>query len=185
MKRKNKPVTKNMLRKYFGKDATIRGFWGDYRVTTPMGGKVVITPDKIKLVYGGDDVYRAVLLLIGECWGSAKAGPGSREFMLASVAHGEAWGVNIQPNFRDRWATFARWCAAIVVFWIGCMMGADDSAAGAWLALAAAVAVFWLMKLKARAEEQRKLETGGFHFPRQHGGADYADDDECRKGGLM
>src|SRR6185437_5085475 len=113
MKRKHKPVTKALIRQFFGNDAKVHGFAGRYRVTTPTGGEVSITPGKMKLIYGGDDVYRAMTLLIGECWGHGKAS-GSREYLLASVAHGEAWGVNIQPNFRSKGATFARWFVALM-----------------------------------------------------------------------
>jgi hypothetical protein len=184
MKRKRKPITRALIQKYFGKDAKVFGFAGHYRVTTPTGGEVTITSDKMKLVYGGDDVHRAMTLLIGECWGYGKAS-GSREYMLASVAHGEAWGVNIQPDFRNRGATFARWFMAVLVFCIAANLVPDESPvsiAAVWLA---AVGVFFLMKRKARREEQRKLETGGFTFPRQAHGAEYADDEHLHKGGLI
>jgi hypothetical protein len=110
--------------------------------------------------------------------------------MLASVAHGEAWGVNIQPDFRDKGATFARWFVAVLVFFIGCMMLPENARSGSddWAVLPVlllSVLVFFLMKRKARREEQRKLETGGFTFPRQAHGAEYADDEQLRKGGLI
>lgn len=190
MKQKQKPVTKRLIKKYFGKNSKVYGLAGHYRVTTPMGGEVSITPDKMKLVYGGDDVHRAMTLLIGECWGHAKVS-GSREYVLASVAHGEAWGVNIQPDFRSKGATFARWFMAVVVFVIGSLFvpdqpGSDTSGTiDAFIVLSLSVLVFFLMKRKARQEEQRKLETGGFTYPRQAHGAEYADDDELRKGGLI
>jgi hypothetical protein len=185
MKRKHKPVTKELIRHYFGRDAKIHGFAGHYRVTTPMGGEVSISPDKIKLIYGGDDVYRAVVLLIGHCWGSAKAGQGSREFMLASIAHGEAWGVNIQPDFSDEGSGLARWCVAFLVYIIGCaMLPKHSSDMGPFMVLLLAVAVFFVMG-GSRKKEQRKLETSGFIYPRQAHGAEYADDEQLRKGGLI
>lgn len=185
MKRKSKPITKELIRKYFGKNAKVYGFGGRYRVTTPTGGVVTITQNEVKVLYGGDDVYRAQTLLIGECWGSGKV-HGSREYMLASIAHGEAEGVNIQPDFRDSGATVSRWFFALLVFVIGCMIAPNNmSAAGAVLVLLAPVVVFFLMKRVARREEQRKLETGGFTYPRQPHGAEYANDDDLRKGGLI
>jgi hypothetical protein len=36
MKRKEKPITRALIKKYFGKDA--RGFNGWYQITTPGGG---------------------------------------------------------------------------------------------------------------------------------------------------
>jgi hypothetical protein len=192
MKHKNKPITKELIKKYFGKNAKVHGFAGHYRVTTPTGGKVTITQSEVKLIYGGDDVYRAMTLLMGECWGSGKV-RGSREFMLAFVAHGEASGVNIQPDFRDSGATFARWVVAMLLFVVGCMVADgmnaannDTTAGGAILfVLLGPFLVFSLMKRAARREEQRKLETGGFTYPRQAQGAEYANDDDLRKGGLI
>jgi hypothetical protein len=182
MKRKHKPITKDLIKKHFGKDAKVHGFCGHYRVTTP-GGEVTIRPNKINLVYGGDDIYRAIALLAGECWGGARAGQGSREFMLGLIAHGDAWGVNVQPDFRDRGAAFARWFVAIALFCLVCMIVPNDI--GAVLALPLPLLVFWLMKRKARREEQRKIEAGGFHYPRAAQGAGYADEDQLRRGGLI
>lgn len=185
MKRERKPVTKELIRKHFGKDAKVSSFGGRYRVKTSTGAEVVISAKKMKLIYGGDDAYRAMTLLMGECWGSGKV-HGSREFMLAAVAHGEAWGVNIQPNFRNRGATFVRWCAATFVFAIGCMLLPDRGeyldVLGVFLVCAL---VFRLMKCVARRDEQRKLETSGFIYPRQVHGAEYADDEQLREGGLI
>jgi hypothetical protein len=183
------PITEQLIRKYFGKHANVNGCAGCYRVTTPMGGKVVITPNKMRLSYGGDATYSAMTQLAGEVHNNWKA-RGSREFMLAAIAHGEAWGVNIQPDFSDRWATFKRWCVAIALFWVGCIMLPDRSGHGGDVRifavfLLAVACLFWWMKRKARREEQRKIEAGGFHYPRQATGATFADEDELRKGGLI
>ncbi len=191
MRRKEKPITRALVRKYFGKDAKIYGFDGWYRVTTPGGGLVRIGPgDRARLVYGGDDVYRALILLAGECWGGVKAGGnGSREFLLGAIAHGEALGVNVQPDFRDWKATLARWVVATLVCLFVCAVLGPDQPGDAHgvIGLLVAGAVFFLMKRKARREEQYKLETGGFHYPRGTSGASFADEDEdeLRKGGLI
>jgi hypothetical protein len=189
MRRKEKPITRALIRKYFGKNASIWDFGGWYRVTTPGGGLVRIGPgERARLVYGGDEVYRALMGLLGECWGVVKAGGlGSREVLLGAIAHGEALGVNVQPDFRDRWATFARWCVALGIIVASIAMKLDTTDTGAFLTLLVAVAVFFLMKRKARREEQYKLETGGFHYPRGTTGASFADEDEdeLRKGGLI
>lgn len=184
---KRKPITRALIKKYFGKDARIIGFDGCYRVTTRTGGEVLISQKKIKLIFGGEDIYRAMILLQGECWGSVKAGHGSREFMLACIAHGEALGVDVQPDFEDKGATFGRWCVAVFVLVITYVMtqpGAGDALAAMGALLAAALA-FNMMKRDARRKEQRKLETSGFVFPRQTNGAEYATEEELRKGGLL
>ena len=186
VERRKKPVTKDLIRKYFGKNAKITGFCGHYCVKTAAGGEVEISDRKVKLVYGGDDVYRSMTLLIGACWETARAGHGSREFMLGAVAHGEAWGVNIQPDFRNRWAAFGRICVAVFVFFIGIQM-LPEHADGTDLLIVLLLppVTFWLMKRSAKREEQRRLETSGFIFPQQARGAEYADDDQLRKGGLI
>ena len=60
----------------------------------------------------------------------------------------------------------------------------DGGAIATWLL---AGAVFVLMRRAAKREEQHKLVTGGFHYPRGASGAGFADedDDELRKGGLI
>ena len=66
---KNKRIAKDLIRAYFGKGAKIGGFGGHYRITTPTGAEVLIKSNKIDLVVGGDDVYRACTLLSRELWG--------------------------------------------------------------------------------------------------------------------
>jgi hypothetical protein len=160
-----KPVTRALLKKCFGKDARIFG-WGCYRVTTPNGGLVWIGPVRWKLVKGGEDVYQALVLLGAECWGSMKV-KGSREHVLGLIGHGEACGINVQPDLSDRRATFARWCVALLVFCISATLVPDSGGSGTgvgrvnwalWIPFALPLVVFGVMKRRARREEQRKLE---------------------------
>ena len=75
MKREAKPITRALVKKYFGKRANVYGFDGWYRITTPRGGLVRIGPGQTaKIIYGGDNVYAALIGLLGECWGELKAG---------------------------------------------------------------------------------------------------------------
>jgi hypothetical protein len=196
MRQQQKPVTPEILRKYFGKDAGITGFLGDYRVTTPSGGLVRFWGEKAKVVYGGDDVYRATVQTAGECWGSLTAnGLRDRDLLIGLMAHGEALGVRVQPSFRDRKATAKRWVLSALLYFLLCMMlGPDDrnasSASGGdayvWISLLIAVVFFLFLRRQALREEQRRIEAGGFHLPRGGaGGAGYADDDDLRKGGLI
>jgi hypothetical protein len=179
---KSKPISRNLIRKYFGKRAKIIGFGGYYRVTTPTGGEVVISPREIKLIFGGDDVYRAVTLLAGERWGRAKA-RGSREFMLGAVAHGEASGVNIQADHSDRLAPFVRGLVFVCIVVAGLAMGSAQNGSGVAITLCVAVGIWWAMKRSARREEQRKAEQLGFHYPRVQGTAGAASDDELERKG--
>jgi hypothetical protein len=186
-RKKPKAITKDLIRKCFGKDARIHEFAGVFRVTTQTGGKVVITPNKILLGIGGDDAYQGMTQVAGAVRDHWKA-RGSREFMLAAIAHGEAWSVNIQPDFTDRRATLIRWCVATGLFLIGYLLLPDerggDFRAFAIFLMAAFLSFCWL-KRKALQEEQRKIEAGGFTYPRQTTGSVYADDDACRKGGVL
>ena len=188
MKRRTKPITRVVIKKYFGKDAKVYGFGGHYRVVTASGGEVSINQKKINTIYGGEDVYRAVVLLAGECWGGLEVKGGSREFILASMAHGEALGVNVQPNFEERGETFSRWCAALLVLVVTYPMLLSHTckpATAALGALLAAMATFVSMRRTAKRKAQRKLETSGFLYPRQTTGAGYADEEQLRKGGLI
>jgi hypothetical protein len=168
--KRHKPVTKKLVRKYFGEDAKIRGFDGSYRVTTPTGGEVVTSSKGMRLITGGDDTYRAMILLIGECWGKGTAGPGSREFMLGAMAHGEACGVPIRPNFKSRGAVFARWFVFIIILLIGFGIGGGQQDSSIPFAtVVVAVLTVAAMARSAKREDQRKAEELGFHYPRIHG----------------
>jgi hypothetical protein len=164
-----KPVTRAVLKKYFGKDARIFGLEGCYRVATRNGGLVRIGPGerRWKLVKGGEDVHQALVLLAGECWGSLKV-RGSREYVRGMIDHGEACGINVQRDFTDRRATFARWCVALLVFCIGATVVEDirgpeaevhSANWAAWIPLVLSLVVFSVMKRLARREELRKLEN--------------------------
>jgi hypothetical protein len=187
--RKNKPVTRQVLENYFGQNASISDLAGWFEVTTIMGGKVKVSPGKITLTYGGDDVYRAVSLLIGECWAGAKV-RGSREAILTAVAHSEAWGIrNIQPDVRSPWAVAWRWLVAVSIVVIGFKRYVEGTAHdhdGTFLVIIfAAMLVFRCMAFFAKRKEQRKRETGGFTAPQQTHGAAFADEESLRKAGLI
>jgi hypothetical protein len=167
---------------YFGKSAKIRGFCGYYRITTPTGGEVVISPREIKLIFGGDDVYRAVTLLSRDKWGRATV-RGSREFMLGMMAHGEANNVNVRADHSNRGAAFARGFVFVCVVLVGLASGGAQNGATILFTLCAAAAIWSAMKRSARREEQRKAEQLGFHYPRVHGTAGAASDGELERKG--
>lgn len=181
---KSKPVNRDLIRTYFGKGAKISGFGGHYRVTTPTGGEVLIKPNKIDLVFGGDDVYRAVTLLSREMWGSA-AVRGSREFVLGMMAHGEANDVNVRADHSSRAAPFKRAFVFVCVVIAGLMLGGARDGSVLVFTLLVAVAIWMAMKRSAKREEQRKAEQLGFHYPRVQGNAGAASDDELERKGWV
>ena len=169
---------------YFGKGAKITGFGGHYRVTTPTGGEVLIKPNEFKLIFGGDDVYRACTLLSQQMWGSATV-RGSREFMLGMMAHGEANNVNVRADHSNRLAPFWRAFVFMCVVIVGLMLGGARDGSVLLFTLLVAVAIWMAMKRSAKREEQRKAEQLGFHYPRVQGTAGAASDEELERKGWV
>jgi hypothetical protein len=181
-----KRITKEMIRGYFGSSARIRatGF-GVWRVTTPTGGEVIITQQKIRFISGGDDVYQACTLLIGEAWGSCTAGPGSREFMLGMAAHGEAWGVPVRPDYTKPGAGAKRFLVAFLIVIAALKIGIAQTDEGMFLTLVFAAIVCFAMRSSSRQQARKEAEQMGFHYPRVHGqGRGAAREDAARKGRL-
>lgn len=181
---KGKRITKDLIRTYFGRSAKVRGFGGHYRVKTPTGGEVVITPSNIKVIFGGDDVYRACTFLARDKWGCAKV-TGSREAMLGAVAHGEAWGVNVRADHSDPRAVSARVFVCLCIVGLGLAMGAGQDDSALLITLFVAVCVWALMKRSAQHAEQRRAEEMGFHYPRVHGTAGAASHDDAEREGWV
>jgi len=177
-------ITKDVIRAYFGEGAKVWGFGGHFRVTTRTGGEVVIGPNQIKVILGGDDVHRACTLLARDKWGGATV-RGSREFMLGAVAHGEAWGVNIRADHSEPGAAFLRGLVFVGVVVVGLMMGGGQDATGMVVTLCVAAVVWWAMKQSAKREEQRKREQMGFHYPRVDGTAGAASHDHAKREGWV
>lgn len=181
----HKPVTRDLIRKHFGKSARISGFCGHYRVKTRTGGEVEISSRKMKIIFGGDDTYKAVTLLGGEMWGSIEVTGGSREFTLASLAHGEAWGVPVHADYSDKGAAFFRVVVFLLILGFGLHMGADKDTTTLLVTVGGAVVMFAALKRSARQKEQAKAEAMGFNYPRVQGNARFSDDEDLEKGGLI
>jgi hypothetical protein len=191
---KRKALTRDLVRKSFEKNSAVFGAFGLYCAKTASGGLVVITPNKLRLIYGADDAYESMVSLAGMLTPYWRA-HGSREFLLSCTAHAEALGVRVLPDFRNRKAALKRWLIALGIGLLGCLMlpnetGQGDNAfqggmdAFLFFLLTARVVFLW-MKHRARREEQRELETSGFTFPRETQGASFADEDDLREGGLL
>jgi hypothetical protein len=181
MKRRKKPVTKDLIRKYYGKQARIRSRWfaDGYKVRTATG-EVLISDDEATVVIGGDDMYRAATLLMHEARGGFTA-YGSREEVMTWLAHGEACGVNVRPGIKRGW--FWRTVFACL-FGYGVMMMLNDDPTGLKIALFAAW-VWWLMARSAKRRLQQFANEVGFSFPRVHGMTGAASDDDLERGGWL
>jgi hypothetical protein len=98
------PLTRDLLRKHFGKDARISARWlaSGYRVKTRAGGEVLVSRRKFEIVSGGDEIYRGVTLLSKDLWGSMTA-YGNPEQLLALKAQGEACNVDVRVGGKNAW----------------------------------------------------------------------------------
>jgi hypothetical protein len=181
-----KRINRNLIRKYFGSGARITGFGGHYRVTTDTGGEVIISPNKIRTVFGGEDVYRAVALLSREKWGNKGVKVrGSQEFMLGAMLHGEANGLKVRSDHSSRSAAFFRGLVCIGIIAGGLKLCDPQNGGEILLTVGLAFVVFAAMKRSARREEQRKAEALGFHYPRTEGSAGAASTDDLERGGWL
>jgi hypothetical protein len=180
--RRNKPVTKDLIKKHFGKRVRVRSRWfsDGYKVRTWEGAEVLISDDEIQVLMGGDEIRRGVTLLAHEMWGSIVA-YGSREEIMSWVAHGEAWGVPVRPGIKRGWF----WRLVLTVFAMDGLFTMFFGDGSGFSVVLAALAILWLMKRSARKEEQRLAAEIGFHFPRTQGNAGAADDEDLEREGWL
>lgn len=181
-----KRITKDMVRRYFGSAARIRsaGF-GAWRVTTPTGGEAIITQQRIRVLCNTEDVNQATVLLAGEAWGGGVAGPGSREFVLGTAAHGEAWGVPIRPDYSKPGAGAKRFLVVFFIVIAALKIGIAQTDVGMFLTLVFAGIVYFAMRQSATQKARKEAEQMGFHYPRIHGrGRGASREGAARKGWL-
>jgi len=181
MKRERKPITPEMIRKYFGNSARITGFAGRYRVRTASGGDVKISQSNINPLCGGSDVYRATVLLAKEAWGGGKVHGGSVEFKLACLSHGEAEDVTMRVGERG---AYARMFVAALIVVIGSNV-MDRSYHGPVISGVVALVVWLFMKWAAKRRAQTEAEQLEFRYPRVHGGAGEASNEDLQEGGWL
>jgi hypothetical protein len=180
MKRQRKPITPEMIRKYFGQDARITSFMGRYRVRTADGGEVKISQSNINPLYGGSDVHRAVTLLGNEAWGGIRVNGGPAEFKLAMLAHGETEGVKTQIGPRG---AFGRGLVATLIVIIG--SNVMDASYGPVLSGVLALIVWLLMRRGAKQQAQHEAEKLGFAFPRVGSTPRAASRDDAKREGWL
>jgi hypothetical protein len=183
MARKSKRITRELIRACFGDDARISWVY-PWRVRTWSGGEVVITQSTIKTIFGTEDTYRAITLLVAECWGAAVS-HGSNEFMLAAVMHGEAAGVPIRPDYGNKHAGLARALAFCFILFIGLSMGAAHSFGALLFTLLFDVAIIAAMANNEKHKKQEKHEQMGFPYPRVYGSAGPARREDAKRRGWI
>jgi hypothetical protein len=183
-RRKRKRITKELIRGYFGEDAEI-SWVCPWRVKTITGGEVVISQREIKVIFGTEDAYRAVTLLMGECWGAGVAGRGSNEFMLASVMHGEAAGVPIRADYRNKNAGWLQVAMFFLILFVGGVMGAAHNSSALFFTVLAALVIVAAMSESSKREARKKHEQMGFPYPRVYGSAGAARREDAKRRGWL
>lgn len=179
---RRKRLTKDLIRKYFGRGARIRSRWfaDGYKVTTPSGGELLISAKEFTIVIATDDVMHSMTLLGYELWGGITAN-GSREFIMAQMAHGEALGVNVRPGIKRGWFWRTVMITCVIYGAFAAINGDDD---GIILVLFAAW-ILWLMKRSAKRKLQQLAAEVGFNFPRVHGTAGASSDEDLEREGWV
>ncbi len=180
MKRVLKPITPEMIRACFGPRAEVSKFLGRYKVTTQDGGVLKIWQREIRTVHTSRDAYAGCARLVGAAWGGGKV-KGPPDFMLASLAYGEAEGVNVRVRERG---TAARGIVAALIVVIGSNL-LDNSYHGPLISGVIAVLVWLLMKRAAKLQAERETEQMSFPFPRTGGDAKEPSDEDLKQGGWM
>jgi len=105
--------------------------------------------------------------------------------MLGAVAHGEAWGVPIRPDYTKRGAGARRFLVAFFIVIGAVKLGIAQTDEGMIVALAVAFAVYLAMRHAAKQTAQMQAEQMGYHYPRIHGPARGASrENAARKGWL-
>ena len=166
-----KRITAKMIRRHFGREAEIEEkLFGGFRVTTPTGGDLEIDQTIVKPHAGGEDVYRAMIGLCAEAWNDMVVS-GPHEHVIASMAHGEAAGVNVLPAVEGSGGCLRFFVATLVfLFVFGLCIAAGIHE---FLALIIAGAVSYLASKRVRKVQSRNALRRGqpyrFQYPSVHG----------------
>jgi len=110
-------------------------------------------------------------------WGKLTVRGGTKESMITWAAHGEALGVNVRPGIKRGW--FGR---AVVLFFgfAGILNLVKGQPGGLELIFICAV-IWWLMARSAKKKDRQLAAQIGFAFPRVHGMAGAASDDDLER----
>jgi hypothetical protein len=182
-----KPITKKMICRRFGDDTKIQTkFFGGHNITTPTGGDVDIDDDGFRIHCGGEDVYRAIVLLGSDAWGHLTV-YGSNDHVMATMAHGEALGVKVTPIVKEGGAGCLRFFLATLVFFIclGMTARAGGSEGAFLLSLLVAWGVSRLLRKREERAERRRGQRYRYAYPRIHGeNREASREDASREGWL-
>ncbi|MGH9444126.1 MAG: hypothetical protein ACRD3O_00025 [Terriglobia bacterium] len=182
-KRKRKKITREMVRAVFGDDAQI-GWFYPWRVKTLTGGEVVISQRNIQTITGTEDTHRAVMLLVAECWGKCVS-YGSPEFVLAQVMHGEAAGVPIRADYRNKNGGGLPVAVFVVILFVGWAMGAANNPGALVLTVIVAFVVAAAMSQSEKQKARKKHEQMSFPYPRVYGSAGPARREDLKRRGWL
>lgn len=182
-----KPITKKLIRGRFGDDAKISGkLFGGYNIKTKTGGDVDIDDKDFTIHCGGQDVYRAMVLLGSDAWGELTV-YGSGDHVMAMMAWGEALGVKVTPIVKDSGAGCLQFFLAFVAFSICLGVTAHDMESGSpfMLSLLVAAGVVGLLRKAEKRAERRRGQRYRYLYPRIHGeDRDAKREDAARQGWL-
>jgi len=156
---KKKKITEEMLRRNFSRAGCepfeIKSRWlhEGWRITTDTGGEVLVNQKRYRIESGGEDVYRAMTLVVNEAWGGARVS-GSNEHIMAALAHAEVEGVNIIPVVEAPGAGCLRFFVTLFAFFIaGGIAGREHAMVVGSLV---AFIVWQIMKKREERAERRR-----------------------------
>ena len=185
----NSRITIERIRKHFGPRASVRRTaFGGYRIATPSGGEVEFTQKNFNIHCGGDDVYAATMALAAEAWGGVEV-QGPSEHIIASMAHGDALGINVIPEVKGSGGCLRFFIAAIafiVGVGIAARTGTDVDVLPALFVGGAAAVVMWkYVKKIQKRNARRRAQPYRFQYPQAYGDDRTASHDEARDKGWL
>lgn len=180
----NKEITEALIRVHFAPQIQVeRKLGGVFYVTTPDGGEVEITQTTYKIYVGGRDVYRSIVSLGHDAWGSITV-HGGHEQVLGMLAHGESQGVNIIPEVKGSGGGCVRVVLVAIIFIVAAQSNTPDNHA-MFGAFAISVLLWRFLKRREKRAARRRGQIYRDVQPEIYGDTrDASRDDAARKGWL-
>jgi hypothetical protein len=187
VKKPLQPITPQLIAKCFGKGTRSKRSGSNWKVTTPFGGCVTVTPGGVKEIVGDDRVFLGVVSITHALFGTVQVSGGSPEFRRAMIEAGNKLNIPVEPtvNSSPNLAGFF-WFAVVNltdIFWI---------AKGEWgfvpiaglLSILAFFTFRWMAKRAAKQEYENMLYAEGFIYPRHRPGDEFASEDDFENAGI-
>lgn len=101
---KRPQITRELLRKYFGPTARIRGGWffDWFTVTMPSGASVEIASDGRMKNFRGSEIYPMTSLLARDLFGSVTVSGNAQHVMMVAL-HGQPIGLEVNAEHKRSW----------------------------------------------------------------------------------